>query len=144
MTRAREHADLELEFGDDGFVDLARAGTSLVVTSGRDNLVQSLKMRLLTARGELSRLAHPRYGSRVHELIGELMTGPQGRANLELLRRHVRAALLSDPRVAKVVKLEVRPLRDDPGAVDVYAIVEPDPNKLVGPAFEFGVILDVG
>ena len=144
MNQARPHADLELEFGEDGLVDLALSGTSLATTTGRDNLVQALKMRLLTARGELGRLAHPRYGSRVHELIGELVSGPQGRANLELLRRHVRAAILSDPRVAKVVRLEVRALREDPGAVDVYAIVEPDTRRLVGPAFEFGVILDVG
>lgn len=140
----RDHADLELEFRDDGLVDLALSGTSLITTAGRDNLVQALKMRLLTMRGELGRLAHPRYGSRVHELIGELMTGALGRANLELLRRHVRATILSDPRVARIVTLEVRPLRGEPGAVDVYAIVEPDPRKLVGPAFEFGVILDVG
>ena len=141
---AKPHADLLLEFRDDGLVDLGLAGAGLLTTDGRDNLVQALKMRLLTARGELSRLAHPRYGSRVHELIGELMGGPLGRANLELLRRYVRAAILADPRVAKIVTLEVAPLRDDPNAVNVYAIVEPDPRKLAGPAFEFGVILDVG
>ena len=32
----------------------------------------------------------------------------------------------------------------EPGAVDVYAVVVPDPRALLGPAFEFGVILDVG
>lgn len=66
------------------------------------------------------------------------------RRNLELLRRYVRAAILSDPRVAKIVELDITPLRDDPSAVDVYALVEPDPRKLLGPALEFGVILDVG
>ncbi|MFV8750432.1 DUF2634 domain-containing protein [Nannocystaceae bacterium ST9] len=137
---AREHADLLVEFRDDGLVDLARNGRDLTVNSGRDNLIQALKLRLLTFRGELGRLGHSRYGSRVHELIGEPMTRP----NLELLRRYVRAAILSDPRVAKIVKLEVNPLRADPGAVDVFAIIQPDPRKLVGPAFEFGVILDVG
>ncbi len=139
MSR-REHADLLVEFRDDGLIDLALSARDLTITQGRDNLVQALKLRLLTARGELGRLGHPRYGSRVHELIGEPLTRP----NLELLRRYVRAAILSDPRVAKIVKLEITPLRNDPNAVDVYAIVEPDPRKLVGPALEFGVVLDVG
>ncbi|EDM74224.1 hypothetical protein PPSIR1_14745 [Plesiocystis pacifica SIR-1] len=136
----RPHADLLLEFRDDGLVDLALAGAELATTDSRENLVQALKMRLLVSRGELGRLAHPRYGSRVHELIGE----PMNRRNLELLRRYVRAAILSDPRVAKIVELDITPLRDDPSAVDVYALVEPDPRKLLGPALEFGVILDVG
>ena len=137
---AREHVDLALEFRDDGLVDLAASGNELRTTSGRDNLVQSLKMRLLVSRGELTGLAHPRYGTRVHELIGEPLTRP----NLELLRRYVRATILSDPRVGKIVTLDIRRLRDEPSAVDVSAIIEPDPRKLVGPAFEFGVVLDVG
>lgn len=140
----REHADLRLSFTSDGLVDLDIVGAGLTTVAGRDNLVQALKMRLLTDRGELTRLGHPRYGSRIPELIGELMAGPIGRANLELLRRYVRSTILSDPRVAKIVQLDIAPLRDDPNAVDIYAIVEPDPRKLVGPAFEFGVILDVG
>lgn len=135
-----EHADLLVEFRADGLVDLALDGRELTLNRGRDNLVQALQLRLLTVRGELARVGHPSYGSRVHELIGEPLT----RANLELLRRHVRATILSDPRIEKIVELEVKPLRSDPGAVDVFAIVQPDPSKLLGPAFEFGVILDVG
>ena len=137
---SRPHADLRLAFRRDGLVDLALTGTELTTTDSRDNLVQALQMRLLVWRGELARLAHPRYGSRVHELIGEPLTRP----NLQLLRRYVRQAILSDPRVAAIETLTLTPLRDDPGAVDVYAVVRPDPRKLIGPAFEFGVILDVG
>ncbi len=136
----REHADLRLVFRDDGSVDLDLGGRDLELVSGIDNLVQALQMRLLVYRGELARLAHPRYGSRVHELIGE----PLDRPNLELLRRYVRAALLADPRVASIERLDIRPLAAEPGAVSVSATVRPDPRKLVGPAFELGVILDVG
>lgn len=136
----RHHADLRLAFREDGSVDLALMGRDLGTVDSIDNLLQALKMRLLVSRGELGRLSHPRYGSRVHELIGE----PLDRANLELLRRHVRQAILADPRVAAIRSLEIRPLRGEPGAVDVVAIIEPDPRKLVGPAFELGVILDVG
>lgn len=136
----REHTDLRLVFRDDGSVDLDLGGPDLELTSGVDNLIQALQMRLLVYRGELGRLAHPRYGSRVHELIGE----PLDRANLELLRRYVRAALLEDPRVAAIERLDIRPLVAEPGSVSVSATIRPDPRKLVGPAFEFGVILDVG
>jgi phage baseplate assembly protein W len=137
---AREHVDLRLVFREDGNVDLDLGGQDLELVSGVDNLVQALQMRLLVYRGELTRLAHPRYGSRVHELIGE----PLDRPNLELLRRYVRAALLADPRVASIERLDIRPLAGEPGSVSVSATVRPDPRKLVGPAFEFGVILDVG
>lgn len=137
---APQHADVRLAFRDDGSVDLALAGRDLATAFGIDNLIQALKMRLLVSRGELARLAHPRYGSRVHELIGE----PLDRQNLELLRRYVRQAILSDPRVAAIRSLEIRPLRGEPGAVDVLVMVEPDPRKLIGPAFELGVIVDVG
>ncbi|MEX1367815.1 MAG: DUF2634 domain-containing protein [Nannocystaceae bacterium] len=136
----REHADLRLEFRDDGTVDLSLRGRDLVTTDGIDNLVQALQMRLLSMQGELARLGHPRYGSRVSELVGQPLT----RQNLELLRRYVQRALRSDPRVAVVRSLKVSPVASDPGAVDVSAEIEPDPRMLRGPAFEFGVILDVG
>lgn len=136
----RAHADLRLDFRGDGRVDLTLRGRDLDTLDGVDNLVQALRMRLLTMRGELARLGHPRYGSRVAELIGEPLT----RQNLELLRRYVQRALRSDPRVAAVRELSVRPLQSDPGAVDVSATIEADPKLFLGPAFEFGVILDVG
>lgn len=140
MTTPRPHTDLRIRFRDDGFVDLQLRGSDLDTIDGRDDLVQALRLRLAIARGELERLGHPLYGNRVHELVGE----PLSRPNLELLRRHVRRALLDDPRVAGLERLEVRPLDDEPGAVDVYAVVIPDPHALLGPAFEFGAILDVG
>lgn len=45
----RPHADLLLEFRDDGLVDLALAGSELATTDSHENLVQALKMRLLSA-----------------------------------------------------------------------------------------------
>jgi phage baseplate assembly protein W len=136
----RPHADLRLDFRDDGLVDLSLRGRDLETIDGIDNLVQALQMRLLTMQGDLARLGHPRYGSRVSTLIGEPLT----RQNLELLRRYVKQALRSDPRVKTITSLVVTLVTGDPEAVDVSAVIEPDPRMLVGPAFEFGVILDVG
>jgi phage baseplate assembly protein W len=101
-------ADIDVGVGDQGMV------------RGLDNLVQALTLRLLIERGELSGLGHPRYGTRIRDLLGQTMD----RANLELLRRYVRRSLMDDPRVAEVVHVAVAPRPFDPGAVEVTATVK--------------------
>lgn len=109
--------DLRLAFGDNG-VDLVGGDERGGVTDGVTTLIQSLKMRLLVDRGELEGLGHDRYGSRIRDLLGETLDA----ANLELLRRIVRKALLEDRRVTEVVSITVRPgIRA--GTVDVTATV---------------------
>lgn len=109
--------DLRLSFGERG-VDLAGGDSRSGATGGKDTLVQALTMRLLVDRGELAGLGHAGYGSRIRDLIGE----PLDSANLELLRRHVRRALLEDPRVTEIVSLAVTP-GFAPGTVDIRATV---------------------
>jgi phage baseplate assembly protein W len=107
-------------------VDLVGGDEGAGVTGGVTTLIQSLKMRLLVDRGELEGLGHDRYGSRIRDLLGQTLDA----ANLELLRRIVRRALLEDPRVTEVVSVTVRPgLR--PGTVDVTARVRaPDDSDV--------------
>lgn len=112
--------DLAVVFTPHGQADLNLQTDELERVSGRDNLVQALSLRLLTERGELTELSHPRYGSRLRELIGE----PLDRANVELLRRFVRKCLLQDPRVAEVVTVRAA-TADVPGVVIVQATVRP-------------------
>jgi phage baseplate assembly protein W len=126
--------DLKLRFRDDADLSVGRG--DLETVSGRDNLQQALILRLLIHQGELFALSHPRYGSRVRELIGE----PMDRENLDLLRRYVRKALKQDPRVSEVVSVTVSPRRGEPGALDVLAVVTP----ISGPALQVEVALDVG
>ena len=109
--------DLQLDFPDGGDIDIAWPGGEAATVSGTHNLIQALTLRLLVHRSEIAGLGRPRYGSRVRELIGQPLTRP----NLDLLRRHVRAALLDDPRVREIVSLHVTPRQDTPGAVDVAA-----------------------
>lgn len=111
--------DLKLSFARGGEVDLYYGPGDLDTVSGVDNLVQALTLRLLVDRGELSGLGHPRFGSRIRDLIGE----PQDNANMELLRRYVRQALLQDPRVAEVVQVAVTRRLDDRTSVDIVARV---------------------
>lgn len=115
----RMGTDLRLIFGGDGRADIAWSDHDLELVRELDNLAQALTMRLLVQRGELAQLAHPRYGSRIHELIGQTLDRP----NLDLLRRHVRRALLDDPRVAAVERLRVEAIAAHPGAVQITATV---------------------
>lgn len=111
--------DLRLIFRGDGGADISWSGGDLDLVRGLDNLAQALTLRILVRRGELAELAHPRHGSRVHELLGATLD----RANLDLLRRHVRSALLGDPRVDKVLSVSAAPIPAYPGAVQVRASV---------------------
>ena len=112
--------DLRLIFprGSEG-ADLAVGLQDLETVSGVENLVQALTLRLLVDRGELDGLGHPRYGSRIRDLIGE----PLDRANLELLRRYVRQELQRDPRVEEVLLVRVTPHEPTRDGVDVEARV---------------------
>lgn len=111
--------DLRLRFHG-GAVDLACEAGSLRTVSGLDNLVQALSLRLLVDRGDLAGLGHPRYGSKIRDLIGERMDRP----NRELIRRYVRRALLDDARVQEVVEVAVTVRADAPDSVDVRAVVK--------------------
>ena len=113
--------DLRLVFRKDGAADLALGAADLETVSGRDNLQQALLLRLLVDRGEFTALGHPRYGSRIRELIGEI----HDRANRELLRRYVRKSLAEDPRVEEVVDVMVGPHPTQTDAVDIFAVVKP-------------------
>ena len=126
--------DLSVVFTPHGQADLDLQTDELERVSGRDNLVQALSLRLLTERGELTELSHPRYGSRQRELIGE----PLDRANVELLRRYVRKCLLQDPRVAEVVTVRAF-TANVPGVVVVQATVRP----IVGAPISLSLNLDL-
>jgi phage baseplate assembly protein W len=115
--------DLRLVFVEDDAgmrIDLAGESAGNAATSSTENLTQALIMRLLVDQGELSNLAHPRYGSRITELIGQTLD----RANLELMRRYVKQALLGDPRVTEVLSVSVTPQPQTVGVVDIQARVK--------------------
>lgn len=109
--------DLRLRRTADGRYDLARTALDVATVDGHDLLVQALTMRLVCVRGELARLGHPRYGSKLHTFIGQ----PRDRENLGLLRRYVRKTLLADPRVREVVRLDLAV--PDPSTVEILATV---------------------
>ena len=78
-------------------------------------------LRLLTPRGELAELAHPEYGSRLHELIG--------RGNTETTRNLVKLFILEslkqEPRLAAIDEVLVTPTPGRRDRVDVLIRVKP-------------------
>lgn len=91
------------------------------LVTGRDNLGQAIILRLLTPRGELAALAHPDYGSRLHELIGRQNT----QTTRNLAKLFILEALKAEPRVEKVVELTVDPFKGTRDAVTVSLTVKP-------------------
>lgn len=89
--------------------------------SGAENLAQAIVLRLLTPRGELSDLAHPDYGSRLHELIGQ----PNSAARRDLVKLYVLESLAAEARIAEVVSVDVADVPAQPGRVDVVVVVRP-------------------
>lgn len=94
--------------------------TDLARLSGVENLKQALLLRFLTAVGELAPLGHSRYGSRLYELLGE----PNTEANRNRAKLYVLESLAAEPRVAKVLSVEVRSRRTSPDRIEITVEVE--------------------
>ncbi len=97
---------------DDG---ARRRAEDLRTVGGRHNLGQAVVLRLLTQRGELAALAHPDYGSRLHELIGR----PNTETTRNLVRLYVLEALQQEPRIDEILTLAVAPV---PGTRDTVRV----------------------
>jgi len=82
---------------------LGAAPGAWLATTGVDNLLQAIWMRLNTPLGALSELGHPDYGSRLFRLIGEL-DGPVTR---DRARLYVASALRREPRISKILSIHV-------------------------------------
>jgi phage baseplate assembly protein W len=77
----------------------------LGLQSGMANLTQSLIVRLMTERGELTRLGHPDYGSRHHALVGE----PNTQGNRNLVKLYMIECIKQEPRIAAILQIDVQP-----------------------------------
>ena len=93
-----------------GLRAVARAGVrpsaqDLGVVDGWHALVQAIVLRLMTERGELTDLGYPDYGSRHHALVGE----PNTEGNRALLKLYVLECLRQEPRIERVLAIDVRP-----------------------------------
>lgn len=93
----------------------------LQLVSGRENLGQAIVHRILTRQGELAELGHPRYGSRLHELIGR----PNNEATRDLVRLYVKECVMQERRVKEIAAIRVTPYSGNPHAVVLDITVVP-------------------
>lgn len=93
----------------------------LGLVQGVDNLGQAVLLRLLTPRGELAELAHPDYGSRLHELVGRVNT----ETTRNLVKLFILESLQQEPRIAKLEEVTVTPSPGRRDRVDVSIRVKP-------------------
>jgi phage baseplate assembly protein W len=93
----------------------------LGVTSGVDNLGQAVILRLLTPKGELSALAHPEYGSRLHELVGSQNTA----TTRNLAKLYILESLQLEPRIQKVAQVVVVPAQGARDRINIQLTLLP-------------------
>ena len=91
------------------------------LVSGRDNLAQAIAIRLLTPRGELAALAHPDFGSRLHELVGRQNT----ETARNLAKLYILESLQNEPRVSEVLNVTVTPTPGTRDMIDIFVQVQP-------------------
>jgi phage gp46-like protein len=130
-------AEREALFGTDlllvpatGGIGLRRGGRGdYVLAEGVENIVQALTLRLRVREGELAPLGWPRFGSRLHLLIGERNT-TRTRA---ILMAYARRALEADPRVAEITEMTASPSERSAVrlTITLRLIDEPVPLNLV-------------
>jgi len=99
-------------------------------------LAQAIINRLLTRKGELTRLGHPNYGSRLYELIGEL-NNLRLRAKAEVF---LRDCLSQEKRIESIRFIEFEPPERgiDRSVLKIIIGIKP-----VGNMAEFSLVLPI-
>ena len=90
------------------------------LSSDLDNLRQAIEIRLLTPKGELAPLGHPDYGSRLPDLIGT----PNTETARNLAKLYVIEALKQEPRIAKIVAVDVTQVPGERQLVRIFLKVQ--------------------
>jgi phage gp46-like protein len=127
----------DLQTSDRTYVSLLSNQTGdLATQTGRDNLAQAIINRLLTRRGELTTLGHPEYGSRLHELIGEL-NNLRIRALAEL---YIRDCLAQERRIEKVRYVTFLPPER---GIDRHVLKTTIGIQAVGEVQEFSIVIPI-
>jgi phage baseplate assembly protein W len=111
--------DLKLRFDEIGAdLGITRKG-DLSTVQDDDNLAQAIIVRLSTEVGELYDIGHPNYGSRLHEVIGEV--------NNETTRRRVKVivqeSLAQESRIKEITNINVHTDPDNHHRVNIEITV---------------------
>ena len=129
---------IELTTDKDGFqasdIAISRTG-DLEVVHGQANVIQAIRNRLSTSRGELTDLGHPDYGSLLETVIGEANTADTHR----IIETLVRDCLQYEPRIENIIDVIARANPDKPHVVDIKVVLklrgEPEALSVVYPLY---------
>ena len=86
-------------------IDVGDFRGDLSLRDGLDNIAQAIQNRLLTRKGEMSKLGHEDYGSDLDKLIGQPNSW-KAKARAEL---YIREALKKEKRIREVVEIYFPP-----------------------------------
>ena len=113
--------DLRLVFDEEGADLTISPRGDLATTLYEDNLGQAMVNRLRTRIGELKELGHGQLGSRLYAFIGE----PNNPSTREQVKSVVREALAQEPRVREVIRVDVKPNKEQRDRLDIEVAVIP-------------------
>lgn len=102
---------------------------------GVDNVIQAIRHRLCTRRGELTELGHPEYGSLLETVIGE----PNTEDTHRIIETLVRDCLQYEPRIENIIDVEASQNQQNHNIVDVGVVLklrgEREPIRAVYPMY---------
>lgn len=120
-TRRVLGRDLRLEIVEEG-TDLSLTPTGDLATAVHEtNLGQAIVTRLRTRVGELEELGHPTLGSRLYEFVGE----PNNPSTREEMKSVITDCLSEEPRIRRIVRVEVNAGEKMSDRVDVDISIVP-------------------
>jgi len=113
--------DLKLRFDQTGADLVVAFEGDFDTVADEDNLAQAIIARLATDEGELYDIGHADYGSRLHDVIGEVNNA----TTRQRIKAKVEECLVQETRIKQVVNINVVPDPDDPHAVDIEIAIVP-------------------
>jgi phage baseplate assembly protein W len=113
--------DLKLRFDQTGADLVAAFEGDFDTVADEDNLAQAIIARLATDEGELYDIGHADYGSRLHDVIGEVNNA----TTRQRIKAKVEECLVQETRIKQVVNINVVTDPDDPHAVDIEIAIVP-------------------
>ena len=120
MSKEKLGRDLKLVELDLGYDLTTSPRGDLNVIDEEYNLAQAIILRLRTMEGELSELGLSSYGSRLHELIGEV----NNENTRQLARNYASECVSQEARVRRIVDITVETVKGEPNRIEIFITVE--------------------
>jgi phage baseplate assembly protein W len=129
---------IKIETDKDGFqvsdLGISRTG-DLDTVRDVDTVIQAIRNRLVTRRGELAELGHPEYGSLLETVIGE----PNVEDTHRIVETLVRDSLQQESRIENIIDITASADPGQPHVVDISCVLKlrgaREPVRVVYPLY---------